>query len=172
MQSLRKNRFLHTLQLLLISGCTTSSYRIVNHTANRVEIKVTPDRLLLECEYQNDNDTNGLYGFMIHVLDDEKTILSVVQTNTLDNEGCLERLHKIGKILKKGNVIYLGGMGDLNEDRIKENRSYFIPKHGTYRGNGRMLQFMVIANERGDCYSAYRGDQKPCPRGEFPIKKK
>ncbi|OFZ27998.1 MAG: hypothetical protein A2381_02750 [Bdellovibrionales bacterium RIFOXYB1_FULL_37_110] len=62
-------------------------------------------------------------------------------------------------------------MGNLNNPRKKENVTFTFPHHGTFHGNDRMLQFMVIANEHGDCDSAYRGDSKPCPRGEFPIKK-
>ena len=105
----------------------------------------------------------------MHVLDDANTVLAVVQTNVLDKGSCFERLRQIGRILKTGKTIYIGGMGDISEPRVGEERIYAFPAHGTFRGNGRATQFAVIANERGLCYDAYSGDEKPCPRGVFSL---
>jgi hypothetical protein len=106
---------------------------------------------------------------MIHVLDDNKTVLSILQGNRLDKESCFERIQKIGKILKGGRRIYIGGMGSIDEARKVDEFTYTFPKWGTFRGNGRVLQFGVIVNEHGACYSAYEREEKPCPRDEFPI---
>lgn len=124
---------------------------------------MTPNRILLECEFQYKDESGDGYGFMMHVLDDENTVLSIVQTNVLDKGSCFERLKEIGKLLNTGKIIYIGGMGNLNKPRIKENKTYTFP-HGTFHGNGRNAQFMVIANEKGLCYDAYSGDEPPCPR--------
>jgi len=168
MINLKKNSFIFLL--IVLFACSTSSYRIIGTSSNRVEINVTPDRVFPYCEPQPDMEIKDLFGFHILVLDEVKTILFVTQTNVLDKEGCHKRLDKIRRILKKGTNIYIGGMGNLNNPRKEEKNQYTIPEHGTFHSNSRMLQFMVIANEHGDCYSAYQGDSKPCPRGEFPIK--
>lgn len=91
--------------------------------------------------------------------------------NILEKEDCLRRINKISKILKSGNKIYIGGMGNLNQSREKSERHYSFPGLGQYPENGCSLQFMVVWNDRGMCYNAYSGDQKPCPSDEFPILK-
>ncbi len=115
------------------------------------------------------SDGETFFGFMLHVLDDEKTVLDILQSNRLDENGCLERIQKIGRILEGGNRIYIGGMGSINEPRKKEKFTHTFPKLGTFHSNGRVLQFAVIANEHGACYSAFKREEKPCPRDEFPI---
>jgi hypothetical protein len=37
------------------------------------------------------------YGFMIHVLDEEKTVLNVSQTNNLSKQESFERIEKINR---------------------------------------------------------------------------
>ena len=163
---------LFCLIVISLCGCATSSFKILYQGKLAVELQATPDRVLLECEYQHDNDTKGLYGFLIHLLDEEKTVLTVAQNNTLTEVDCTRRIKKIGKILNTGRSVYIGGMGDLTEPRIKGTRSYIFPHIGTFYDNGRSLQFSVIANEKGLCYDAYSGDEAPCPREPFPIKER
>lgn len=158
--------------LFLINGCSSVGFKVISQENHVTELSVAPSRILLECEYQSDNDTKGLYGFLIHTLDEENTVLTIVQNNTLDKEGCYERLKKIGKILKTGKSIYIGGMGEIREPRVKEERQYSFPGIGTFHDNGRSLQFIVIANELGACYDAYEGDKKPCPREPFSLRLK
>jgi len=152
------------LIFLFLSGCATSSFKLIKQHELAAELKVTPDRVLLECEFQNNDNSDNDYGFMMHVLDDQNTVLSIVQTNVIDKVSCLKRLEKIGKILKTGRVIYIGGMGNLSKPRIQETDVYTFPRLGTFSGNGRSAQFMVIGNEQGLCYDAYSGDEEPCPR--------
>ncbi len=165
-----KNSLYVFFVLLISASCATSTYRIKNFTKHRVELLVTPDRITLECEAITDGDWPGMYGFMIHILDEEKTVTTVAQTNTLDKEGCFDRFNRITKILKYGHQITIGGMGSLIEPRIPGKWRYHFPKWGTYATNGRSLQFMVISNESGECYGAYDGTTPPCSTGEFPIK--
>lgn len=172
MQTLKRNRKFYFLTLLLLTGCATSSYRILSQDDQSAELNVSPDRILLECEWLHDADIKGLYGFMIHVLDDENTVLTLIQGNTLDKKGCDRRIKKISAILREGRNIYIAGMGNLNEPRIKAKRFYHFPKIGTFHSNERTLYFAAIANEHGTCYDAYSGDEKPCPREPFPTKKK
>lgn len=165
MISSKRNDFTSGLLIILfLSGCATSSFKLIQQHELAAELKVTPDRVLLECENQYKDDSGNGYGFMMHVLDDENTVLSIVQTNVIDKGSCFKRIEKIGKILKTGKAIYVGGMGNLNKPRIKENKTYTFPHLGTFHGNGRNAQFMVIANEKGLCYDAYSGDEDPCPR--------
>jgi hypothetical protein len=145
-------------------NCTTSSFKLIKQHELAVELKVTPDRILLECEFQYKDTSGDAYGFMMRVLDDENTVLSIVQTNVLDKGSCFKRIKKIGKILETGKIIYIGGMGDLNKAKIKKDETYMFPNIGIFHGNGRSAQFIVIANERGLCYDAYSGDEEPCPR--------
>lgn len=171
MRFLKRNSCFFMVSFFFLIGCATSSYRIGNQDFNRVELCVTPDRVLLECEWIHDSDIKEYspYGFMMHVLDEEKTVLSVIKGSVMDKESCFERIEKINKILKEGKNIYIAGMGDLNDLRVKEENTYIFPQ-GIFYGNGRVLQFMFIENEFGSCYSSYReqgGD--PCPRGGFPI---
>lgn len=162
------------LFLFVTCGCATSSYHLIRQRTLAAEIKVTPDRIIMECEFQykgedGDGDGDG-YGFLMYVLDDANTVLSVVQTNVLDKKSCFRRIQKIGKILKTGRTIYIGGMGNITEPRSEESRTYTFPGFGTFHGNGRATQFAVIANERGLCYDAYSGDEQPCPREPFSLK--
>src|SRR3989344_4883791 len=160
----KRNNFTCSLLIFFLSGCATSSFKLIKQHELAVELKMTPDRVLLECEPQHKDDSEDGYGFMMHVLDDENTVLSIVQTNVIDKGSCFRRIEKIGKIIKTGKAIYIGGMGNLIKPKIKENKTYTFPYLGTFPGNGRNAQFMVIANEKGLCYDAYSGDEDPCPR--------
>ncbi len=169
MSYLRKVKILVPLMVLYISGCATPGYRILFSDTSAAEIMIGPDRILLECEWLHDADRKDLYGFMIHVLDENNTVLSVSQGNTLDKESCMNRLNKIGKIISKGNRIYVAGTGNLKRPTEKTDLKYTFPKIGIFNSNGRALQFVAIANEHGDCFDAYDGDTKPCPQEPFPL---
>lgn len=156
----------------LLSGCASSAYKITNRDGRRVELLVSPDRIVLECEYVSENREIP-YGFMIHILDDANTVIDTNQMNTLSKEACADRLTKIGRILKTGKQIYVAGIGDIEDPRQTEKWTFHFPGHGTFHSNGRSLQFFNIANEYGLCYGAYSADTKPCPDGEnFPIRDK
>ena len=179
MWTLLKNRMIAWISFLfLFSSCTLPSYRVLNQVGRKTELIVAPNRVLLQCEDVQDPsekpvDTHGRFGFNIDVLDDQNTVLSVSQGSVIGRKDCEERLEKIGKILRNGKQIYIGAIGNIDSPRImeKEWRSTF-PGIGTFYSNSRALQFIVIANEKGECFSAYYGTEKPCPRGDFPIKAK
>lgn len=155
--------------IICLTGCISSTYRISNADGGRFELAVTPDRIALECEDVSEN-RDVPYGFMIHVLDDAKTVIEVQQMNTLGKDDCDNRLVKIGRILRTGRNIYVAGVGDLDTPRKIEKWTHTFPAHGTFNSNGRVLQFMAIANENGLCFDAQMGDEKPCPDGvDFPI---
>ncbi len=166
----KRNSLICTILTCLVSGCATSSFKLIKQDENAAEFKITPDRVIMECEYQPEHDTKDAYGFLMHILDDENTVIAVAQGNVLDKGSCFRRIQKIGKILKTGKMIYVGGMGYLNKPKRKENEIYAFPNLGEFYGNGHTLQFMVIANEQGLCYDAYSGDEDPCPREPFTLK--
>jgi hypothetical protein len=172
MASLRVNSLLFSFTVLLV-GCISSSYKIDSQAEGRTQLLVAPNRVNLECfeipkdEYEGDIKEAHL--FSINVLDKNKTVLTVSQGNILGKEDCFRRINKIGKILKSGNKIFIGGMGSLDKPRGTSGRLYTFPGLGQFPENGRNLQFMVVWNEKGMCYNAYSGDQKPCPGDEFPI---
>ncbi len=159
----------YAVTFLVVTGCATSSYKVANSSGGQHEILTTPDRVLLKCENLQTEDIVS-YGFSIFVLDEQNTVLSVIQTNRIGESDCNERLHKIGKILEDGKSIYIAGIGDLEEPRKLREPSYFFPKHGTFMDNGRLLQFHAVSNELGSCFDAYSGSKKPCPQGDFPLK--
>lgn len=166
---LKRNSVILFLYTFILAGCATSSFKLLNQIQLATDLTITPDRILLECEHQPDHPEKDTYGFIMRVLDQENTVITILQTNNLDKEGCFYRLQKIGKIITKGNKIYIGGSGDLNEKKIKEEEKYTFPKLGTFHGNGQTLQFLVIANEKGMCFNAYLGDKDPCPSEPFPL---
>jgi hypothetical protein len=143
----------------------------------RTEFVVTPDRILLECEdikdHANTGDPDGNFGFMIHVLDEEDTVMTLIQKPVIGRVDCFRRKEDIAKILRNGKSIYIGGHGTLNDPRRKTSESYSnFPRRGTFYSNSRGLQFSVIQNEHGQCYSAHAGTESPCMPEEFPIQKK
>ncbi len=168
MKSLRASNWPWIVLLLSLVGCATRSYRVLTSEDSVTEINLAPSRILLECESLNDASEPGLYGFMMHVIDDENTVFTIAQGNTIGKSDCDRRLEKIGRILKHGKKIYLGGFGELKKPREK-GKAYIFPGIGTFYGNGRSLGFEVIANEFGSCYDAYSGDQHPCPREPFAL---
>ncbi|MGE3757675.1 MAG: hypothetical protein AB7H97_07960, partial [Pseudobdellovibrionaceae bacterium] len=170
MTSLKINNLLF-LSVVVLVGCASSSYKIDSQTEGRTQLLVTSDRVILECDYLTDyiGDIKEAHLFLMHVLDESKTVLTVSQGNILGKEDCSRRINKIGKILKSGNKIFIGGMGNLDKPRETPERRYSFPDHGQFAENGRVLQFMVVWNDKGMCYNAYSGEQKPCPSDEFPI---
>ncbi len=138
--------------------------------SNASELRVTPDRVILECEDLYDADVKGLYGFMIHVLDRENDVITIVQGNTLDQQSCERRLKAVGKVLAEGKEIYIAGRGDLNKTDANSREEYLFQKRGPFRSRGRTLGFVAIANENGLCYDAYSGFQEnACPPEPFPF---
>jgi hypothetical protein len=170
MGSSKKDKWVAVCLGLFLSGCATSSYRVLFQSDGAAELSVSPDRVLLECEDLYDADIKGLYGFMIHVLDDKDTVVTLVQGNTLGKEDCGRRLKGIGKVLQEGKIIYIAGQGDLSTIDENIRGEYAFPGKGTFRSNGKSVGFLAIANEHGLCYDAYSGFQeKPCPPEPFPF---
>lgn len=173
MINLRISSFFLLLSAGALLGCASSSYKIDSQTEGRTQLLVTPDRVNLECYRLTDytGDIKEAHLFSMNVLDENKTVLTVSQGNILGKEDCLRRINKIGKILKSGDKIFIGGMGSLDKPREVSERRYSFPGLGQFPANGRNLQFMVVWNDKGLCYNAYSGGQKPCPADEFPIVK-
>ena len=170
MAFLKRNKWIVVL-ILLFPGCASSSYKVLYQDDTGAELSVTPDRILLQCEDLYDADIKGLYGFMIRVLDNDQKVLTFAQSNTVDKEGCEDRLEKIGRILRESKEIYMASRGDLN-DRDKEEpvREYFFPKLGKFKSDGRSMEFVAISNEEGLCYYSHGGFMsKPCPPEPFPF---
>lgn len=147
---------------LLISqlGCASSIYRTTSKPKEKNIITVTADRLSLHCE-DLQSDEAEYYGFSIYILDDEKTVVSVIQTNPLDKESCEERLSKIGKIIKNGKQMNIFGYGSLQDSRIPSKDMVQIGGR-SFPSNGRVLQFIYITNEKGECFNGYQTPGKPC----------
>lgn len=168
--SIQSKQVFIVLFALTISGCAGTSYLVSDRDGAKIELMVAPDHVLLECEYASENKEVP-FGFMIHVLDDKKTVLTISQGNTVSKNDCDNRLKKIGRILTKtAKPIYIAAIGDIDEPRTAEATKYTYPGVGTFNGNGRALQFRAIANEEGLCFDAYSWDDKPCPGQDFPIR--
>ncbi len=153
--------------LLFLQGCATSSYRVTKTQGLKVEISVTPDRVVATCEKLSDE--NDLRTFIIHVLDEENSVLVAMQGNFSDEESCEWRKSRTRGVLDTGKNIYLAGMGNPLKPRKASQERMTFPSLGAFPYNGRTLQLMIIANENGACYGAYIHEGQPCPGGEFPI---
>jgi hypothetical protein len=77
---------------------------------------------------------------------------------------CLKRLKATEEIVKKGKVVFVRGRGDADAPREMKDYLYYFPEHGRFPDNGRALNFLAIWNDRGQCYDAFAGSQKPCPQ--------
>lgn len=154
----------------MFTGCATSSFKVLNQKNSAVEFLVTPDRVILECERVETDDRGIVYGFMMHILDEEKTSFTLVQTNTLDKESCDFRIKKIARILNNGSQIYMVGIGDFREPKKSGLRKHKFPSMGSFEDNGRSLQFIAVKNERNQCFGAFSAEEQPCPPEPFPIK--
>lgn len=113
----------------VLMGCVSSSYKIDSQAEGRTQLLVTPNRVNLECYRLTDyaGDIKEAHLFSINVLDESKTVLTVSQGNILGKEDCFRRINKIGKILKSGNKIFIGGMGDLDKSNEVPERRYSFP---------------------------------------------
>ena len=137
---------------------------------------MTPDRIVIECEDVQDPDVkpdeDGRYGFTLSVLDDRKTVLSVIQGNVMDKKTCFDRVETLSRFFKRGKMIYIAGAGEMPDHPSDTVRYVDFPGKGRFLVNNRILHFMLLMNDVGDCFDAYNGTNKPCPEpgSEFPIK--
>jgi hypothetical protein len=168
MVSSLKNEILIFAMSFVMIGCATSRYHANPPNALGTDIEVTPDRIVLQCEFISDydgHDYSDPYGFMIHLLDNQKTVLTVSNASILEKRDCFERLMAAEKIINNGEIIVVRGRGDADAPIKMEEFSHNFSKHGHFYSNGRSLNYLAIWNEKGQCYDAYYGPDKPCPRG-------
>lgn len=166
----KRNKWLGASLGILLSGCATSSYRILFQSESVAELSATPDRVLLECQDLYDADIQGLYGFMVHVLDSSNEVTTLVQSNTLSKEDCERHLKGVNQVLRGGRIIYLAGRGNLTAVLGDVREKYAFPGKGTFPSSGKSLGFAAISNETGLCFDAYDGfKEKPCPPEPFPF---
>jgi hypothetical protein len=105
------------------------------------------------------------------VSNEEDTVFSLIQEPVIGRKDCFERQADIERVIRSGRKIYLGAHGNLNRPRVIGRHVFTsFPKNGKYYDNGRSLQFSVIKNENGRCYSSSNGTDEPCMPEEFPIK--
>ncbi len=166
MASLQRNK--HSIIFvfyLFLQGCTTSSfYNVGKPNASGTEIKVSPDRIITECEFitDYDGDQKSPYGFMIHILDLQNTVITVSNGVVLEKEYCFERQVAVDKIIKNAQSVIVSGRGNAEAPIVKGEFKHTFKRHGTYYGNGRSLNFLAIWNNREDCYSGFNGEDDPC----------
>lgn len=109
MTGLRKNRFFIGIIMVSISGCVTPSrYHANRPNALGTDIEVSPDRIIAECEFITDyeGDYPEPHGFMIHILDKEKTVLTISSGTVLAKKDCFARLKISEKIIKNANIVF------------------------------------------------------------------
>lgn len=166
MANLRAIRVLIVVMSFILVSCATSSYHANKPNSLGTDIEVSPDRIITECEFIDNysGDYANPYGFMIHILDEEKTVTTVSNGTVLEKADCFERLQAANRIIQKGRLIYVRGRGDAESPRETQSYSNFFPKHGKFPQNGRSLNYLAIWNDDGQCYDAFYGPEKPCPR--------
>lgn len=166
MANSQKNRiFIFAVSFILVN-CATSQYSARKSKALGTDIKVSSDRVVAECEFITDytGDYPDPYGFMIHILDTEKTVLTVSNGTVLDKKECFKRLKATEEILRNSETVFVRGRGDADAPIKLESRTYYFPGHGSFPDNGRNLNYLAIWNDLGQCYDAFYGSERPCPR--------
>lgn len=157
------------LLAILTDGCATSSYKVEKQDHYFTEISASPNRITIECEPIDNysGNTKDPHGFMIHVLDEQDTVLNLIVEPVLSKPECHEHLSNSMQVIKTGKEIHIIGGSNLESPREKSDSKYSFPELGTFYGNGRVLKFRTVWNEHGQCYNVFYGKQKPCPRDEF-----
>jgi hypothetical protein len=166
MENSRAFRVLIVATFLVLVSCAASSYHANKPNALGTDMEVSPDRVIAQCEFIDNysGDYANPYGFMIYILDEEKTVITVSNGTVLEKEDCFKRLQAANGIIEKGRIVHIRGRGDAEYPREMQSYSYFFPKHGKFSQNGRNLNYLAIWNDRGQCYDAFYGAKKPCPR--------
>lgn len=166
MPNSRANKSLMVLLSISFVGCATSIYKANKPNSLGIDISASPSRVITQCEFIDNysGDYKDPYGFMIHILDKENTVLTISNGTVLEKKDCLERQASADKIIKKGNLITIRGRGDAEAPREKGEFPHYFPQHGTFLDNGRSLNYLAIWNDKGQCYDAFYGPDKPCPR--------
>lgn len=165
MASLQKNKYsIVFLFSFFLNGCATSKYEVSKPNAMGTDIKVTPDRIITECEFiaDYDGDRKNPFGFMIHLLDLENSVLTVSNGIVLEKEDCLERQSITDKIIKNAKLLTVRGRGDAEAPIVKSEFKFLFKKHGAYFGNSRSLNFLAIWNDKQDCHSIFNENDDPC----------
>ncbi|MCE3013861.1 MAG: hypothetical protein LW878_12415 [Proteobacteria bacterium] len=137
---------------LFCLGCSSSTYQMRHDKDGGAEIITTPDRVSPNCEKVVKDDGTQAAGFMIHILDEEKTVATATGMLTTP-KACEDWKNVVEKILENGRVITLSGFGNMHSPRVEEKFSHFFKAHGTFLGNGRSMDFFSIRNNQGACYS-------------------
>jgi len=154
-------------------GCATSNFKIKKEADGVTELVVTPDRVVLQCEELDEEPDYGAYGFMVHILDEENTVVTSALNIRPDKRNCERHILKLSRILKSGNKILIGSRGSLTRKPRSNEEIRFrhtFPGHGTFSSNGRSLDFDFMANDKGQCYGPEYRDGEPCPQYPFSIK--
>ena len=158
MISLQKINLAISLVILNLLGCVSSShYHAHKSNSAGTDIEVSADRMIIECEFITDyeGDYPEPHGFMIHILDSNKTVLTVSGGTVLAKKDCFERLKISEKIIRNGNIIFVRARGDAEAPVNMGDQIYAFPRHGKFHDNGRSLNFLGIWNDQGQCYSAF-----------------
>jgi hypothetical protein len=160
MASLQRNKIVLAVLFFTLLGCVTSRYHAGKEKPLGTDIEVTPDRIILECEFITDyeGDRSNPYGFMIHVLDNEKTVLTVSSALVLEKKDCFDWFKQSEKIVSNGQSILVRGRGNAHAPVEMGKWTHNFPKHGTFYGNGRALNFLGIRNDRGQCLNPLASD--------------
>ena len=167
MDYLQKNKKIIITFFFVLTGCVTSKYHAGIQKALGTDIEVTPDRVIVECEFITDYEGDRIvpYGFMIHLLDNEKTVLTLSSSTILEKKDCFDWLNQSEKIIQNSKLVTIRGRGNAEAPIIIEKYTYTFKEHGTYPGNNRSLNFLAIWNEKGHCFDAFhKNKEEQCLR--------
>lgn len=179
MKSLNLKNKLVLFFFFFLAGCailpkpSLSYFQLKRELNGVVEVVMTPDRILVECVKSDEDPDEGRYGFLIRMLDEEKTVTTSMLSIRPDKYNCERRIQKTKRILKKAKNVYIGSWGRLSSDPRIINRelSFMLNGQGPFYDNGRALQLGVIVNDRGECFNPLASDKEPCLEYPFPIEK-
>jgi hypothetical protein len=150
------------------TSCVTSSYLVLHRAEWSSGIIATGDRIIFSCEDVQDPESpiepDGRYGFMIWVLDDQKTATNFVQTSIVTKKDCLNRMDRLEKLKRVAKRFYIAGHGDIDEVESKPEKFYNFPDKGAFKENGKSIGFAVFKADNGECFTKNFGSGNPCPK--------
>lgn len=85
----------------------------------------------------------------------------------LEKKDCFEIMDATNKILSKSKVVHIGSFSPISGVPKNSDDRYTFPGIGTFQGNGHVLNYQAIWNDRGQCYDIDSETKKPCPRDEL-----
>lgn len=169
MANSKSKLFIFAFVVINLVGCISSTVK-TKKQGGAYEFISSRERIITQCERVEKDDGEVAYGFFVHLLTNEKKVISLWYPLLMTEDGCIKSEKKAHRIIKHGKSIYLAGRGDLEGIDKTNEYKYEFPGKGVFPGSRSFMEFFAIANEKGDCFSPLNEPEKKCLSYPFPLK--